>query len=67
MDRNNKTSPFLLARASICSPRKYAADGDGYIFVGAPIEDQWAPKLPIDRELWTEKFPGAANLIARFA
>jgi len=42
-------------------------DGEDYIFLGAPIEDQRARKLPIDRELWTEKFPGAADLIARFA
>jgi 2-polyprenyl-6-methoxyphenol hydroxylase-like FAD-dependent oxidoreductase len=42
-------------------------DGEDYIFLGAPIDDQRARKLPIDRSLWTEKFPGAANLIARFA
>jgi 2-polyprenyl-6-methoxyphenol hydroxylase-like FAD-dependent oxidoreductase len=42
-------------------------DGEDYIFLGAPIEDQRARRLPIDRELWTEKFPGAADLVARFA
>jgi 2-polyprenyl-6-methoxyphenol hydroxylase-like FAD-dependent oxidoreductase len=42
-------------------------DGEDYIFLGAPIEDERARKLPIDRDLWKEKFPGAANLISRFA
>jgi 2-polyprenyl-6-methoxyphenol hydroxylase-like FAD-dependent oxidoreductase len=42
-------------------------DGEDYIFLGAPIEDRRARRLPIDRELWAEKFPGAADLIGRFA
>jgi 2-polyprenyl-6-methoxyphenol hydroxylase-like FAD-dependent oxidoreductase len=42
-------------------------EGEDYIFLGAPIEDHRARKLPIDRQLWMEIFPGAADLIARFA
>jgi 2-polyprenyl-6-methoxyphenol hydroxylase-like FAD-dependent oxidoreductase len=42
-------------------------DGEDYIFLGAPVEDQRARELPINRKLWTEHFPGAANLINRFA
>lgn len=42
-------------------------DGENYIFLSAPIEDERGRKLPVDRDLWKEKFPNAANLIDRFA
>jgi 2-polyprenyl-6-methoxyphenol hydroxylase-like FAD-dependent oxidoreductase len=38
-----------------------------YIFLSAPVDDERARKIPVDRELWTEKFPIAADLISRFA
>jgi 2-polyprenyl-6-methoxyphenol hydroxylase-like FAD-dependent oxidoreductase len=41
-------------------------DGRNYIFLSAPVGDERARKLPIDRALWTEKFPHAAGLIRRF-
>jgi 2-polyprenyl-6-methoxyphenol hydroxylase-like FAD-dependent oxidoreductase len=40
--------------------------GETYIFLGAPISDKRSRVLPVDRALWTEKFPAAADLIARF-
>jgi 2-polyprenyl-6-methoxyphenol hydroxylase-like FAD-dependent oxidoreductase len=40
--------------------------GETYIFLGAPIDDERARKLPVDRDLWKEKFPAAADLISRF-
>jgi 2-polyprenyl-6-methoxyphenol hydroxylase-like FAD-dependent oxidoreductase len=42
-------------------------DGQNYIFLSAPVSDERVQKLPVDQALWTEKFPGAADLIARFA
>jgi 2-polyprenyl-6-methoxyphenol hydroxylase-like FAD-dependent oxidoreductase len=42
-------------------------DGENYIFLSAPIEDERGRKLPVDRDLWREKFPNAADLIDRFA
>jgi 2-polyprenyl-6-methoxyphenol hydroxylase-like FAD-dependent oxidoreductase len=42
-------------------------DGQNYIFLSAPVSDERARKLPIDQALWTEKFPGAADLVGRFA
>jgi 2-polyprenyl-6-methoxyphenol hydroxylase-like FAD-dependent oxidoreductase len=41
-------------------------DGQNYIFLSAPVNDERARKLPIDQDLWMEKFAGAADLIARF-
>jgi len=41
-------------------------DGQNYIFLGAPIWDERARILPIDRALWREKFPHAAGLVDRF-
>lgn len=37
-----------------------------YIFLSAPVGDERASQLPVDRELWTEQFPHAADLIERF-
>ncbi len=42
-------------------------DGENYIFLSAPIDDERGRQVPVDRAFWTEKFPDAADLIARFA
>jgi len=42
-------------------------DGEDYIFLSAPIGDEGASRLPVDREAWTRKFPRAARLIEVFA
>ncbi len=42
-------------------------DGQNYIFLSAPIDDERGRKIPVDRPFWTDKFPDAADLIARFA
>jgi 2-polyprenyl-6-methoxyphenol hydroxylase-like FAD-dependent oxidoreductase len=42
-------------------------DGQNYIFLSAPIDDERGRKIPVDRAAWTEKFPHASDLIARFA
>ncbi len=41
--------------------------GENYIFLSAPVGDDRASKLPVDREAWKEHFPDAAGLIDRFA
>jgi 2-polyprenyl-6-methoxyphenol hydroxylase-like FAD-dependent oxidoreductase len=41
--------------------------GENYIFLSAPVADERARKLPVDRELWKEHFPDAGGLIDRFA
>ncbi|WP_292867015.1 NAD(P)/FAD-dependent oxidoreductase [Mesorhizobium sp.] len=42
------------------------SDTKNYIFLGAPLEDERANTLPIDRDYWAEKFPVAADYVARF-
>jgi 2-polyprenyl-6-methoxyphenol hydroxylase-like FAD-dependent oxidoreductase len=42
-------------------------DGQNYIFLSAPVDDERARKLPIDQDLWKQYFPGASDLIGRFA
>jgi 2-polyprenyl-6-methoxyphenol hydroxylase-like FAD-dependent oxidoreductase len=42
-------------------------DGQNYIFLSAPIDDERGRRIPVDRDAWTEKFPDASDLIARFA
>lgn len=42
-------------------------DGENYIFLSAPVDDERARKIPVDRDLWAEKFPIVADLINRFA
>ncbi len=42
-------------------------EGETYIFLSAPVGDDRARRTPVDRDLWTAKFPVAANLISRFA
>lgn len=42
-------------------------DGQDYIFLSAPIDDRRANRVPVDRDLWTRKFPRAERMIARFA
>ena len=42
-------------------------EGQDYIFLSAPVGDERASLLPVDRDLWTRDFPDAAELIARFA
>jgi 2-polyprenyl-6-methoxyphenol hydroxylase-like FAD-dependent oxidoreductase len=41
-------------------------NGKNYIFLSAPVDDERARKIPIDAELWIEKFPHAESLIRRF-
>jgi len=41
-------------------------NGKNYIFLSAPVDDERARKIPIDTELWIEKFPHAESLIRRF-
>jgi 2-polyprenyl-6-methoxyphenol hydroxylase-like FAD-dependent oxidoreductase len=42
-------------------------DGENYIFLSAPVDDERARKIPVDRDLWAEKFPIVSNLVGRFA
>jgi 2-polyprenyl-6-methoxyphenol hydroxylase-like FAD-dependent oxidoreductase len=41
--------------------------GENYIFLSAPVGDERARKLPIDRAVWKEHFPDAGDLIDRFS
>ena len=41
-------------------------DGENYIFLSAPIEDERGRKIPIDRDFWRETFPLQADLVNRF-
>ena len=41
-------------------------NGKNYIFLSAPVDDLRARRIPIDTELWIEKFPHAESLIRRF-
>jgi 2-polyprenyl-6-methoxyphenol hydroxylase-like FAD-dependent oxidoreductase len=41
--------------------------GENYIFLSAPVADERARRLPIDRDLWQDLFPDASDLIARFS
>ncbi|GAA5233100.1 FAD-dependent monooxygenase [Verticiella sediminum] len=41
-------------------------NGKNYIFLSAPVGDQRARRIPLDTDLWIEKFPGAESLIRRF-
>lgn len=42
-------------------------DGQDYIFLSAPVGDERASRLPVDRDLWAQQFPAAADLVSRFA
>lgn len=42
-------------------------DGQDYIFLSAPVSDERANKMPVDRDLWRTAFPEAAHLVERFA
>ena len=41
-------------------------EGQTYIFLSAPLDDERSRLLPIDRDLWKEQFPVASGLIDRF-
>jgi len=41
-------------------------DGKNYIFLSAPVNEERGRKIPIDKDLWIEKFPHAESLIHRF-
>ncbi len=41
-------------------------EGQNYIFLSAPVGDDRARKLPVDRDLWAEKFPTMVGQIDRF-
>lgn len=38
-----------------------------YIFLSAPVGDERARRMPVDRALWAGKFPVVAGLIGRFS
>jgi 2-polyprenyl-6-methoxyphenol hydroxylase-like FAD-dependent oxidoreductase len=42
-------------------------DGENYIFLSAPVDNERGRRIPVDRDFWSENFPGAADLIRRFA
>lgn len=42
-------------------------DGQDYIFLSAPVGDERASRLPVDRELWSREFPVVADLVRNFA
>lgn len=42
-------------------------DGQDYIFLSAPVDDERASTMPVDRDLWSTAFPNAAHLVERFA
>lgn len=41
-------------------------DGQDYIFLSAPVDDERASTMPVDRDLWSTAFPAAAHLVERF-
>jgi 2-polyprenyl-6-methoxyphenol hydroxylase-like FAD-dependent oxidoreductase len=41
-------------------------EGEDYIFLSAPVDDERARRSPIDRALWREKFPIVADVIDQF-
>ncbi len=41
-------------------------DGQTYIFLSAPVSDERAKTIPVDRALWREQFPTIAGVIDRF-
>jgi 2-polyprenyl-6-methoxyphenol hydroxylase-like FAD-dependent oxidoreductase len=41
--------------------------GENYIFLSAPVSDDRARELPINRDLWRGLFPIASDLISRFS
>jgi 2-polyprenyl-6-methoxyphenol hydroxylase-like FAD-dependent oxidoreductase len=42
-------------------------EGQDYIFLSAPVSDDRASTMPVDRDLWRSAFPAAAHLVDRFA
>jgi 2-polyprenyl-6-methoxyphenol hydroxylase-like FAD-dependent oxidoreductase len=42
-------------------------DGEDYIFLSAPVDDEEGRGLPVDRAVWTRRFPALAPVIDRFA
>jgi 2-polyprenyl-6-methoxyphenol hydroxylase-like FAD-dependent oxidoreductase len=40
--------------------------GEDYVFVGAPVSDERARQIPINRELWRSRFPVMSDVIDRF-
>lgn len=42
------------------------SDTKNYIFLGAPLNDERASNLPIDRDYWAELFPAVASYARRF-
>ena len=42
-------------------------EGQNYIFLSAPVGDERARKLPVERDLWAEKFPTMIGQIDRFS
>ena len=41
-------------------------DGENYIFLSAPINDERGRKIPVDRDFWKKTFPLQEDLINRF-
>lgn len=42
-------------------------EGQDYIFLSAPVGDERASRLPVDRDLWSAEFPAVAELVHRLA
>jgi 2-polyprenyl-6-methoxyphenol hydroxylase-like FAD-dependent oxidoreductase len=42
-------------------------DGQDYIFLSAPVGDERASRMPVDRDLWRREFPIAAGYVDRFS
>lgn len=42
-------------------------DGQDYIFLSAPVSDERASRMPVDRDLWRSEFPVVGHLVDSFA
>jgi 2-polyprenyl-6-methoxyphenol hydroxylase-like FAD-dependent oxidoreductase len=42
-------------------------DGENYIFLSVPLDDERGHRIPVDTGFWMEKFPLLADLIGRLA
>ena len=42
-------------------------DGQDYVFLSAPVDDERAGRLPVDRDVWARDFPVVSDLVSNFA
>jgi 2-polyprenyl-6-methoxyphenol hydroxylase-like FAD-dependent oxidoreductase len=42
-------------------------DGQDYIFLSAPVDDERAGRLPVDRDVWAGDFPVVSDLVPKLA